>query len=149
MQYPSARLDWEVACVPIRITMKSRSHDRETIAVLRISCKSREKRAAHMRAQELVAPWQEMEFGWNALALLIRSGIWARAWSNPGSIATLLMTNSCSGRRKGDRRAFDEIVVRHGSFALSVASRITPNLRDAEDVVQDAMVKVWHQTGPL
>jgi RNA polymerase sigma-70 factor (ECF subfamily) len=47
----------------------------------------------------------------------------------------------------GDRRAFDEIVIRHGPFALRVASRLIPDLRAAEDVVQEAMVRAWSQSG--
>ena len=45
----------------------------------------------------------------------------------------------------GDRRAFDEIVVRHGPFALRVASRLIPDKRAVEDVVQEAMVRAWSQ----
>jgi RNA polymerase sigma-70 factor (ECF subfamily) len=45
----------------------------------------------------------------------------------------------------GDRRAFDEIVARHGSFALRVASRLVPNLQVAEELVQEAMVRAWSQ----
>ncbi len=47
----------------------------------------------------------------------------------------------------GDRRAFDEIVVRHGPFALRVAARLVPDPRAAEDVVQEAMVRAWSQCG--
>ena len=47
----------------------------------------------------------------------------------------------------GDRRAFDEIVIRHGPFALRVASRLIPDLRAAEDVVQEALVRAWSQSG--
>lgn len=47
----------------------------------------------------------------------------------------------------GDRRAFDEIVARHGPFALRVASRIIPDRQGAEDVVQEAMVRAWSQAG--
>jgi RNA polymerase sigma-70 factor, ECF subfamily len=43
----------------------------------------------------------------------------------------------------GDRRAFDEIVTRHGAFALRVALRIVPDARLAEDLVQEAMVRAW------
>jgi RNA polymerase sigma-70 factor, ECF subfamily len=43
---------------------------------------------------------------------------------------------------KGDRRAFEEIVSRHGPFALRIASRLVP---DPEDVVQEAMVRAWSQ----
>ena len=46
----------------------------------------------------------------------------------------------------GDRRAFDEIVLRHGPFALRVAARLIPDKRAAEDVVQEAMVRAWSQS---
>jgi RNA polymerase sigma-70 factor (ECF subfamily) len=45
----------------------------------------------------------------------------------------------------GDRQAFDEIVIRHGPFALRVAARLIPDSRTAEDVVQEAMVRAWSQ----
>lgn len=45
----------------------------------------------------------------------------------------------------GDRRAFDEIVTRHGPFALRVACRLIPDRPSAEDVVQEAMVRAWSQ----
>jgi RNA polymerase sigma-70 factor, ECF subfamily len=45
----------------------------------------------------------------------------------------------------GDRRAFDEIVTRHGAFALRVAARLVRDPRAAEDVVQEAMVRAWSQ----
>ncbi|HTH99472.1 MAG TPA: sigma-70 family RNA polymerase sigma factor [Acidisoma sp.] len=48
---------------------------------------------------------------------------------------------------QGDRRAFDEIVGRHGAFALRVASRVIPDKVIAEDVVQEAMVRAWSQAG--
>jgi RNA polymerase sigma-70 factor (ECF subfamily) len=47
----------------------------------------------------------------------------------------------------GDRRAFDEIVTRHGPFALRVASRIIADWLAVEDVVQEAMVRAWVQAG--
>jgi RNA polymerase sigma-70 factor (ECF subfamily) len=47
----------------------------------------------------------------------------------------------------GDRRAFDEVVCRHGAFALRVALRLIPNGSAAEDVVQDAMLSAWSQSG--
>jgi RNA polymerase sigma-70 factor, ECF subfamily len=55
--------------------------------------------------------------------------------------ATLL-----SWSASGDRRAFDEIVTRHGPFALRVAARLIPDKRAAEDVVQEAMVRAWSQS---
>ncbi|MBN9509188.1 MAG: sigma-70 family RNA polymerase sigma factor [Alphaproteobacteria bacterium] len=45
----------------------------------------------------------------------------------------------------GDRRAFDEIVTRHGPFALRVALRLVPDPPTAEEVVQEAMVRAWSQ----
>jgi RNA polymerase sigma-70 factor, ECF subfamily len=47
----------------------------------------------------------------------------------------------------GDRRAFDEIVGRHGPFALRVAMRLLSDPAAAEDVVQEAMVRAWSQCG--
>ena len=46
-----------------------------------------------------------------------------------------------------DRRAFDEIVARHGPFALRVARRLIADPLAVEDVVQDAMVRAWTQAG--
>jgi RNA polymerase sigma-70 factor, ECF subfamily len=45
----------------------------------------------------------------------------------------------------GDRRAFDEIVTRHGPFALRVALRLVPDASLAEELVQEAMVRAWSQ----
>ncbi len=45
----------------------------------------------------------------------------------------------------GDRRAFDEIVTRHGPFALRVAVRLIPDAPIAEDLVQEAMMRAWSQ----
>ncbi len=47
----------------------------------------------------------------------------------------------------GDRRAFDALVVRHGAFALRVATRLLQDAAAAEDVVQEAMVRAWGQAG--
>lgn len=99
-----------------------------------------------MRTKELAAPWQEMEFEWDALAVLIKwnlgTGMVEHRAYNKATDDELLFWSA-----QGDRRAFDEIVVRHGSFVLSVARRLVPNFRDAEDIAQDAMVRVWHQAG--
>jgi len=46
----------------------------------------------------------------------------------------------------GDRFAFDQIVVRHGAFALRVARRIVANPSIAEELVQEAMVRAWTQS---
>lgn len=46
---------------------------------------------------------------------------------------------------QGDRRAFDEIVVRHGPFALRVAARLVADRSLAEDLAQEAFVRAWAQ----
>lgn len=99
-----------------------------------------------MRAQELARPWREIEFEWGVLALLIRRTL-RTGMVEPRSYDKAADDKLLSWSAQGDRRAFDEIVVRHGPFVLSVASRITSNSRDAEDIVQDAMVKVWQHAG--
>jgi len=48
---------------------------------------------------------------------------------------------------RGDRRAFDEIVTRHGAFALRIAARIIPDRSVAEELAQEAMVRAWAQAG--
>lgn len=45
----------------------------------------------------------------------------------------------------GDKRAFDAVVVRHGPLALRVARRLVDDAVAAEDIVQEAMVRVWQQ----
>jgi RNA polymerase sigma-70 factor, ECF subfamily len=52
-----------------------------------------------------------------------------------------LLTRSASG----DRRAFDELVVRHGPYALRIAARLLRDRALAEDVVQEAFVRCWSQ----
>jgi RNA polymerase sigma-70 factor, ECF subfamily len=47
----------------------------------------------------------------------------------------------------GDRRAFDEVVTRHGRFALRVALRLIPEPPLAEEMVQEAMVRAWSRAG--
>jgi len=44
---------------------------------------------------------------------------------------------------RGDRRAFDEIVTRYGPIALRVAARMAPDRQSAEDIAQEAMVRIW------
>jgi len=45
----------------------------------------------------------------------------------------------------GDRRAFDRIVARYGPVALRLAARIAPDRHSAEDIAQEAMVRIWHR----
>src|SRR5690349_8739430 len=48
---------------------------------------------------------------------------------------------------RGDRRAFDRIVARYGPVALRLAARIVPDRQSAEDIAQEAMVRIWHRAG--
>lgn len=50
-----------------------------------------------------------------------------------------LLTRSAGG----DRRAFAEVLARHGGLALRLAARLAPDLATAEDIAQEAMVRVW------
>ncbi|MGI8524946.1 MAG: sigma-70 family RNA polymerase sigma factor, partial [Pseudolabrys sp.] len=43
----------------------------------------------------------------------------------------------------GDQRAFRALAQRHVSYAIALARRILGNGADAEDVAQDAMLRVW------
>jgi RNA polymerase sigma-70 factor (ECF subfamily) len=47
----------------------------------------------------------------------------------------------------GDESAFRALVVRHLDRAYAIALRIVGNAADAEDVVQDTMLKVWTHRG--
>lgn len=47
----------------------------------------------------------------------------------------------------GDRRAFDRIVARYGPLALRIAARIAPDRHSAEDIAQEALVRIWHRAG--
>ncbi len=48
---------------------------------------------------------------------------------------------------RGDRRAFDRIVARYGPLALRLAARIAPDRESAEDIAQEAIVRIWHRAG--
>jgi RNA polymerase sigma-70 factor, ECF subfamily len=48
---------------------------------------------------------------------------------------------------ESDERAFRELVERHADRAYGLAVRILRNAADAEDVVQDSLVKVWTNRG--
>jgi RNA polymerase sigma-70 factor (ECF subfamily) len=48
---------------------------------------------------------------------------------------------------RGDREAFDLIVLRHGASALRVAARVVSNSSIAEELAQEALVRAWKQAG--
>lgn len=43
----------------------------------------------------------------------------------------------------GDHRAFAALMERHGSFAMTLAVRMTGTQQDAEEVAQEAFLRVW------
>lgn len=51
--------------------------------------------------------------------------------------------------RAGDGAAFRELVDRHVAVLLSIARRMLKSEGDAEDIVQEALVRVWHHAGTL
>ncbi len=46
--------------------------------------------------------------------------------------------------RKGDQRAFRDLVVRYQPYALHLASRLLLNKEEARDAVQESFIRVWH-----
>ena len=49
--------------------------------------------------------------------------------------------------QRGDPRAYEELVAPHQEIAFRVAYVITRNAADAEDAVQDALIKAWRALG--
>jgi RNA polymerase sigma-70 factor (ECF subfamily) len=47
----------------------------------------------------------------------------------------------------GDRRAFEQLYRATGSYLMAVAWRVLQRRQLAEEVLQDAFVKVWHSAG--
>ena len=82
--------------------------------------------------------------GWFMLAACA-PGHGIRTMNSPRTYAEALDAELVSWSAGGDRRAFDEIVTRHGAFALRVAARLVPDPLVAEDAVQEAMVRAWSQ----
>jgi RNA polymerase sigma-70 factor, ECF subfamily len=44
---------------------------------------------------------------------------------------------------RGDRQAFSTLMERHGRYAMALALRMLNNAHDAEEVAQEAFVRVW------
>ncbi|HYM31196.1 MAG TPA: RNA polymerase sigma factor [Candidatus Cybelea sp.] len=63
---------------------------------------------------------------------------WMRDLSDEGLMANIA---------EGDRGAFEQLVTRHLNRAIALAQRITGNRSDAEEVAQEAFLRVW-QTAP-
>lgn len=47
----------------------------------------------------------------------------------------------------GDHGAFAELMARHGAFSMSLAMRMMGNPQDAEEIVQEAFLRVWSAAG--
>ena len=47
----------------------------------------------------------------------------------------------------GDQAAVDECLARYGGLVWSIARRLTKNLADAEDAVQEIFVELWQHAG--
>ena len=43
----------------------------------------------------------------------------------------------------GDVRAFEQLAARHGPWATQLAARVSGNASDADDIVQEALLRVW------
>jgi RNA polymerase sigma-70 factor, ECF subfamily len=87
---------------------------------------------------------------WPVAAVLVLVASSATVHGRPGALRPRLYGDADDSEllewaADGDRRAFDEIVKRHGPFALRVASRLVFDAATAEDLVQDAMVRAWSQ----
>jgi RNA polymerase sigma-70 factor (ECF subfamily) len=81
--------------------------------------------------------WMNWPLSWGRFDIQTKTE--ARAYPSAGDGELMAWS------RHGDRRAFDEIVLRHGPFALRVARRLVPDQAMAEDIVQEAMVRAWSQ----
>ena len=49
--------------------------------------------------------------------------------------------------QKGDQRSFEELISRYSNKVFSLASRLTRNTEDAEEVIQDVFVTVHRKIG--
>ena len=48
---------------------------------------------------------------------------------------------------RGERAAFDQLIIRHHELAYGLAYRMVQQTELAEDIVQDCFIKVWQQAG--
>lgn len=64
----------------------------------------------------------------------------APSGSNPGAAIDASLVVRCLA---GDKKAFDELVIRHQKQAVSVAYSYLSNSDDAKEVVQEAFIKVY------
>src|SRR5207249_11485726 len=87
-----------------------------------------------------------MHFGWRASWFLYFVSQWRRRIGFMNKAFATRINKDSDGAlvvaaRRGDARAFDELVIRPKYRALATAQRITNNREDAEDVDQESFKK--------
>jgi RNA polymerase sigma-70 factor, ECF subfamily len=87
------------------------------------------------------------ELAWFMVAVLTNRGADKLLMNSAEALSNASDEELVSWSASGNKRAFDEIVTRHGPFALRVAARLVPDMLVAEDLVQEAMVRAWSQAG--
>jgi len=79
-------------------------------------------------------------------AIASRAGRRQKAMADRRCYTTMGDADLMASSAAGDRRAFGELVSRHGSFALRVACKVVSDTSIAEEIVQEAMVRAWEQS---
>lgn len=81
--------------------------------------------------------WQELGFR----DMPLDRGVRHRVSDDPADIADEALMTRVVG---GDRRAFEILAHRHTRRALGLSYRIVGDLGTGEDIVQEALLRVWH-----
>src|SRR5436309_13042278 len=89
-----------------------------------------------------------MHFGWRASWFLYVVSQWQRRIGFMNTAFATRINKDSDGAlvvaaRRGDARAFEELVIRHKHRVLATAQRITNNREDAEDVAQESFHKAF------
>src|SRR5207237_4470288 len=89
-----------------------------------------------------------MHFGWRASWFLYFVSQWRRRIGFMNTAFATRINKDSDGAlvvaaRRGDARAFEELVIRHKHRVLATAQRITNNREDAEDVAQESFHKAF------
>ena len=82
---------------------------------------------------------------WNMAGYAETAGVQRAAGDiSPAADAVLLVRAS-----EGDEQAFSVLVDRHYGFVFRVAARVLSEAADAEDVAQEAFVRLWRDPGAI
>src|SRR5207302_6859383 len=89
-----------------------------------------------------------MHFGWRASWFLYFVSQWRRRIGFMNTAFATRINKDSDGAlvvaaRRGDARAFEELVIRHKHRVLATAQRITNSREDAEDVAQESVHKAF------